>query len=455
MKRKLLILPPIVFGAVILAYVLANKSAPKSETLSERARHVRVIVVQPSAAVPVISGFGAVAPSNKWTATSQVSGEIVYVHPDLKKGAILNAGQEILRIAPNDFRLAIDRAEANIRASEAKIEELLVSEKNTKEILEIEKRALAIAENNLRRQKTLLARGTVSETVVDEKTRDALSQRKVVQELRGTLLLLPAQRAQQLAQKAVYEGDLNLARLDLARTSIRLPFDARIVAVDAEISQYAQPGQSLATADSVAVAEVEAQMPISRFRNMVRAIHAGRADAPVALSNTTFAKLVERMGFEVTIRLSTGDEVIEWPARFARISDTIDPKTRTVGVIAVVDGPYSDLVPGKKPPLTKGLFVEMEVRGKPLQAQLIVPRAALHEGRLYVVNADSRLEIRKVEAGLYQGDIVTVRSGLKAGDKVVVSDLSPAVEGMLLKTTPDPALAAEIQRQARAEGAAR
>ena len=42
---------------------------------------------------------------------------------------------------------------------------------------------------------------------------------------------------------------------------------------------------------------------------------------------------------------------------------------------------------------------------------------------------------------------MVVRSGIETGDKVIVSDLLPAIKGMLLRVTRDDAMEAEIRRQ--------
>ena len=43
--------------------------------------------------------------------------------------------------------------------------------------------------------------------------------------------------------------------------------------------------------------------------------------------------------------------------------------------------------------------------------------------------------------GLIQPEFVVIEEGLEAGERVVISDLVPAIEGMLLKPLPDePAL---------------
>jgi hypothetical protein len=57
-----------------------------------------------------------------------------------------------------------------------------------------------------------------------------------------------------------------------------------------------------------------------------------------------------------------------------------------------------------------------------------------------------------VEVGFFQTNFVTVSRGLEAGERVVVSDLSPAIEGMLLDPVLDEALADRLA--AEASGAA-
>ena len=51
---------------------------------------------------------------------------------------------------------------------------------------------------------------------------------------------------------------------------------------------------------------------------------------------------------------------------------------------------YAKAAPGERPPLTKGMFVEIEIRAARQQEHLVVPRSALHDGQLYVVSADKR-----------------------------------------------------------------
>jgi RND family efflux transporter MFP subunit len=444
--RKLLFIPPILIGIAVLYYMASGRQAPERKPPEERARAVRVITAEPVTLVPRVTGFGSVYPGTVWSAIAQVAGEADYVHPGLKKGAILAAGTEIVRISPADFVLAISQAQANIRSAEAKLAELQVTETNTTDLLTIEKRGLELRESELARKQDLLERGTVAQSALELEQRETLAQRKKVQDLENTLRLLPTQRAVQREQIAVYQAQLESAQLDLARTRIKLPFDARIAEVNVEAKQFVQTGGTLVIADSVDVAEVEAQIPISQFRDMVRA---GAPDGlPDVITARSLAQIIATIGFEATVRLRAGNDFIEWPARFARISDTVDPKTRTIGAIVAVDGAYATASPGDRPPLTKGMFVEIEIRTRAGGDRIVVPRSAFHDGGLYVVDADGRLDIRPVIAGLVQGDLATIDEGIEPGERIVVSDLIPAIAGMLLAPEPDDQLQTQLKADA-------
>lgn len=449
LKRKLLILPPVILGAVVLAYQVAFKQPPEQNPPAERVRHVRVIQAVETEIVPKAVGYGSVRPGRVWDAVAQVSGRIDYVHPDFKKGAILKAGAEIARISPTDYEIAIKQAEANIRSGEAKLKELTVTEKNTRSSLKIEQRSFNIKEQEWERARELHKRGTVAQSTVDQEESDFLAQSKKVQDLKNSLELLPTQRLTQEEQIAVYRTKLETATLNLGRTSIKMPFDGRMAGANVEITQYVGIGTVLGSVDGMKTAEVEAQLPQSSFGKLIETM-AGKG-VPAGVTRNTLSQFVEQFGLHAIVRLRLADRDIEWRGQVVRISDTVDPKTRTVGAIVAVDNAYARAVPGQRPPLVKGMFVEVELRTKPLTGQLVVPRSALHAGNLYIVDGESRLEVRPVKTSLVQGNLAVISTGLMPGDKVVVSDLSPAIPGMALKSTTDTALAKRLAE----EGAAR
>jgi RND family efflux transporter MFP subunit len=261
---------------------------------------------------------------------------------------------------------------------------------------------------------------------------------------------MPAEKAMLEAEQARDQAQLAAARLSLERTTIVAPFDSRIADVAVEETQFAAQGKVLVVIDSLDVAEVTAQLPIGKLVNLMPQgaavpIHAeGLMDALPGL-----------LGLSAVVRLRGGDLKARWEARFTRISDTVDPQTRTIGVIVAVDDPYGKAILGVRPPLAKNMFVEVELRGPARADQVVVPRSALHDGQVYIVNADSRLERRRVGIAYLQTNFAVIGGGLAGGETIIVSDPIPAIEGMLLKSVPDRALADSLAAEARGEGPVR
>jgi multidrug efflux pump subunit AcrA (membrane-fusion protein) len=153
--------------------------------------------------------------------------------------------------------------------------------------------------------------------------------------------------------------------------------------------------------------------------------------------------------------MHAGDEALEWPARFDRVREEIDLQTRTVRFVVAVDEPYANVVPGRRPPLAPGMFCDVELRGEPRPKRLVIPRVALHDGHVYLVDSDNRLERRRVEVDYAQGAIVSVTAGIAEGERVVISDPTPAIVGMLVEPLLDAEAHAQCLRDAAGEGSVR
>ncbi len=439
--KKLLFWIPVGLGVLAVVYAVRSREAPVRTEPEERVTAVRVVEGKSARVVPRAVGHGSVKPGRVWEAVGEVSGTVVYRHPELRRGAILAAGTELLRIDPTDYRHAVAEIEANIRAADSQLSLLDVRAVNAKRSLAIEERNLALARKQLERTRELLRRGAVSQSDADREERAVLASEQAVQNLRNTVRLLPAERAAQRAQRDRLQSQLETARRNLSRTTVVAPFTCRIAAVNVEEAQFAAKGQVLVEADGLDVAEVVAQVPMSRVLALLRS-----RVGPAPQLGAAIPRLREEL--QAVVRLHSGDVAIEWPARFSRMSDTVDPRTRTVGVIVAVDQPYRRAQAGRLPPLVKNMYVEVELRGPPRPDAVVIPRAALRGSQVYVVGREDRLEFRDVEVSFTQANLVVLRSGLEAGQRVVISDLPFAAEGMRLRPEPDPATAASLAAEA-------
>lgn len=429
--RSALVLPPIAVGVLILVWQMNADNGAATAPPVERVTPVAAMTVTPQTITPTAIGFGTVEPARTYSATAEVAGTVIARHPQLERGRILPAGTVIFEINPADYDLAIARTRSEIGRLEAEMHRTEVRRSNLERSLELEERGLVLAEDELDRKKRLLRQGNASQSVLDQAENALLTQRDRLLDVRSSLSELDPELEITRANVRVQESMLRQAELDLERTKLRLPFAARVGDVSVEIGQYLQPGTVVAEFDGIDRVEIDAQFALSRVRTLIP------RDIPISdLTVEDIRDLPEKIGLEATVRLQEGSVDAVWPATFDRPSDRIDPQTRTVGFIVAVDDPYASVIPGIRPPLTRNMFVEVELSGQPIPGRLIVPIAALRAApngqQVYIVDADERLRMRPVEIDAIIGDEVIVSEGLEDGDLVVVSDVQPAVDGMKL-----------------------
>jgi RND family efflux transporter MFP subunit len=445
--RRALIIPPVLIGVVVLAVVVAQRRQPVREVVPEAARPLRVIQVPETAVVPRVLGYGTAQPGDVWSAVAEVRGRIVETHPELKSGAIVRKGDVVLRIDRTEYELRQAQIQAEIAQLQAEQEELEARRLDLQTSLQIEQQSLEAAERDLARLRELRTSNAVAEASYDESLRKVLTQRQSVQGLQTQLNVLPAQRQALEAGLQAKQAALKLAELDLDRTVVTAPFDCRISQVALEEGQFVSAGQVLFAAYGAATTEVEAQVPIDRLRTLLPP-----TDAAVDLSRDAMQTMRTIFDVQAIVRMRSGDFVVEWQARFDRMREELDLQTRTMPVVVVVDRPYEGVVPGKRPPLAPGMFCEVELRARPRENQIVVPRTSVWDGSVFLVDDQNRLVRRPVQIAFSQGSISVVAQGLAAGETLVVSDPTPAVEGMLVEPDFDAGVADRLVAAALGQG---
>lgn len=418
---------PVLAAAATAVILVRTRPEPARQEAGERAVPVTVARAVEAAPAPVARGFGTAQPAETWQAVAEVRGPLIWRHPDLAGGRVIRAGTTVIEIDPTDYRLALAQAEADLAALRAEAAQLDVEAENTEAILALEREALALAERELERVRRLVAQGAVPGSRADDQERATLQVRRVVRELENTLALVPSRRARLDAQIARAGAQIARARRDIDLTRITTPFDLRVRDVAVETHQAVAVGQTLATGDGIAAAEVVAQVPLDVFRRLAGGVFA-TAGAP-ALDVLASAPVG---GVTAEVRLAA-DPAVRWPARLVRVEGGLDPRTRAIGVVVVVDEPYADVAPPERLPLVRDMYVEVVLVGPPLAPRVMVPEAAVRAGVVHVLDADSRLEPRAVTVGFRQDGVAWLEGGLVAGETVVLDDLVPAIAGMRLE----------------------
>jgi RND family efflux transporter MFP subunit len=377
----------IIAGGIALIGVMGSlrpKITPKEVQLAPPA--VFFETVEARAVTLDVYAQGEVKARTDINLTAEVAGRIVRMSDDFVAGGAFEKGDLLVKIDDSDYRVAVTGAKSR----------------------------LAQAEQNLRREE--------AEADLARKDYEALGREQDASELTLRLPQLAQARAAYDAAKA----DVSAAALDLDRTELKAPFKGRVRERLAGEGQFISPGAPIGRIFSTDVAEVRLPMSDSDL-------------AKLGL-NLAFVETTENPGPPVTLSATIAGRHHEWAARIARTDGAIDPSTRQISAIAVVDDPYgagSD----NGTPLAIGLFVDARILGTPMENAVVLPRSALHgRNTVYVIGADNVLEARAIEIVASDKDTITIAAGLKDGERVVTSPLRGATAGGKVTPTDETAL---------------
>ncbi|PTO95597.1 HlyD family secretion protein [Vibrio sp. 10N.286.48.B8] len=424
-NKKLLFFPALAVGVIGLVVAINLKPDLPTKPADDRARLVDTVSLEQQLIAPLAVGFGKVVPKVEWKAIAEVTGQIVYRHPDLEKGQVIPAGTVVLKVDPLDYELKLIQAEADLKSSQTSLAKLNQEEDNLNQTLKIEKNRLVISNKELQRKQDLRKKGLTSQSDVDLQQQSALSQQKLVLDIANQIALMPDEKRVAEAVIKVNVSKVKEAQRSLDKTTIILPRAMRIAQVDIEQNQVVNLQQEMFVAHGIDVMEVEAQLSIHDMQTLASSFKQFPRDA-AGIPNPYEAPI------KATIQLNSGNLNLSWPAKVARISETVDENQATAGIILEIAQDYSQLQPSNATPLVNGMFVKAEIEGV-ANLSWVVPERALHGDKVYLMDDNQRLQVVNVEV-LYRRDNQVVVSGeLQTGDKLVLNDVLPAIEGMLLK----------------------
>ncbi len=434
-KNRFLILPPLIIAVAIVIFAYVLKKPIEKEPHFEKPVKVRIITMSKMTVQPKAFAYGTSIAGKTWDAVAEVSGKIAWKSDQLEDGNIVKAGTELLRIDDTSYRLTLEQINARIKASEIK-------EKTIQSSIAIDELNLKLLNKDLKDKYGLSQRGAVAKSAVDDAQLQVYSAETKVQNLHNAAAVNRADRNVLKAQKA-------LAEYELSNTLIQAPFDVRVTEVKSHVAHFVNKGQILFSADDIQTVEINARVSIGTLRPLMANINETK-------ESEAHQRVPGALSLEAIVRLKTATHTIEWEGVVDRAAGLVDLQTQSIGIIVIVHEPYKQAKPGQRPPLTRNTFVEVELRGKPQPEQLLLPANAIHDSTdftstsasragknkaykhyIYVIDNDNRLVIRPVKIKFSQSGYSVLSQGIKAGERIVISDPVPALEGMLLEPKED------------------
>ncbi|MEE3327762.1 MAG: efflux RND transporter periplasmic adaptor subunit [Myxococcota bacterium] len=394
----------VVVGIVFLIAWMAPEAS--KESVAAPLPAVRIQTVEPEPFQFRVDAQGTVVPRREGSLRPQISGEVVWVSPALVSGGFFEQGEALLRIDPTDYAARVESEEASLARAESEARR---------------------AQKELKRQRSLADRSVASQARIDDAENAARVSDAVLREARSRL---------------------GQAQRDLDRTELRAPYTGRIRSERVDPGQFVSRGESLADLYAVDFAEVRLPIPDRELGFMDLPL--GYREDPVsealaAGEEVDELQLTGHAGPRVRLRADFAGEEQEWWGELVRTEGEIDPKTRMVTVVVRVEDPYGRLKDQGRPPLAVGLFVDAMIEGIELPEAIVLPRSSLQQGeRVYLLDNEDRVHFQPIEIARSERDQVIVRSGIEVGDRVSVTPMPWAVEGMQVLPMAQGAGSAEV-----------
>ena len=385
-KALRVILPIAILILAVLGAQLLISSRPTVPKTSREVKptFVEVLTAQVQDERAVITAFGTIQAHQRLMVQPEVTGRVVQLNPNVVIGGIVRRGDALMQIDPRDYRFAVDEERAALAKAEFDLK------------VELGNQAVAQREWNLLKPST----GEISD----------LSKQLALRR--------PHLKEKQIALEAA-KSRLRKAQLDLERTVIRAPINALVLTESVEKGQLVTMQSSVATLVGTDEFRVQVSVPIHQ------------------LDWISFSAPGQPQGSRVRVFRDIGNgEPFVRDGRVVELLGDVTENGRMARVLVAVPDPLE--LKRSKPvrrPLLLGEYVRVEIEGPLLHDVVVLPREVIREGqRVWIQNADNRLEIRPVSILLSRKNTVVITKGVQDGDRIIVNQLPAAIPGLLVES---------------------
>ena len=402
-----LLLPLLVIGAGSYASwsLVSSKPEVNRRPAREQTYAVQVAMAKPADHQPDIVLYGTVSAARQVELRALVSGEVIWVSPNLVEGRTINEGEAIARIDPFDYEGGVREAEANFAEAKARLAETTASFSSDEAALERLIEQESFARNDLERAEKLVASGSLTRQALENRKLTLSQRQQSVEARQNNLTVLKARIEQQNANIERLSWRLEQARRNLADTTLKAPFTGLVQSKNVDL------GRSVSGNDT-----------------LVSLYDPDQMDVRFTLSDTQYGRLIsegnELVGREISVNWKLGDVVQSHKATIERITPEVNASNGGIEVFARIAA-GSDL--------RSGTFVELVVPDKIYKDAVEVPQAALYSGDVLYVNDNGRMQPRSIDILAYLGESVLVDGSIfPQGTEIITTRVAEAGPGLKL-----------------------
>lgn len=428
-------------AGVVTMLILFQFDEPPAEAATaglERQLTVQVALMHPEDHPVTIHGYGELRPARAVALAPEVSGVVTHVNKNLDVGRTVRVGELLFAISPDTYRTAHRQAKAEVEQQRTAIERTRVEWENEKARKGTLERTRTLAYSQFDRSRTLLMEGVGNQAEVDRAEQTYNSTLDLLDQLRAQLATYPIMIEEQENRLEASAAVLEQAEINLEKTRIVAPFDARIQQVlmspkvtsvpkgmqSLGVGHYAEAGVPLLVLADDRILEIPVKLDARDARNWLRFKNDGSTEGMAWFGE------VEPVACEVSWTDAEGETA--WTGYLDRV-EQYDPKTRTLTVAIRVSA--ADNLEASTFPLAAGMFCEVSIPGRTLKNVYAVPQSAISvDGNVFLSKSD-RLKSTHVEVAHYEGATAYVSNGLAPNDLVITTRLVNPLENTLLAQT--------------------
>lgn len=436
-QRRLALIFRACIGIVALAlasgfaFSLYKTKAEPPATDTEAARlNVTVVTARSVDAPRVWRAFGTARAKSSAQVGAEVSGVVEERPQSIDPGRTIGAGDLIVRLESQEYRDRAVQTEARTKALEADLDALVTELESMQETLELAEEAVTITENEIERFEDARSTAGINQIEIDRLVRQLTEVRRQRTDIKRQLDLIPSRRARLEAQIAQENASLRLAQLNVQRTEVRAPIDGVLQTVSVDDGERVAPGQPIARIVDLSSIEIPVRAPVS-------------AAAYLAIGDN--------------VTLTTGARgAPTWTGTIERIAPEASETTRTMTVFVVVE---QSPTMGEQM-LLPGQYLTAMLSSATSTQRVVIPRSSIEDDRVVVIDSENRAQYRNVDIAYHldtrfpdihptETQWSSLRSGLRAGDRVVLGRTDAITPGMLLQAqdATDPVLTGTAQSE--------
>jgi membrane fusion protein (multidrug efflux system) len=345
MKLKYIIYPLLVLGIAYLIFyrISANKKLAgaggpgggggksKDKGGPGQSLGVNGVLVKATSFDNQLEVTGAVEANESVTLQSEVSGLVTGIY--FTEGTNVHKGQLLVKINDRDIQ--------------AQLQEALTKQK--------------LSATNENRAKQLLEKGAISQAEYDTALADLQS----------------------------LQSQSQVIRAQLAKTSIRAPFNGKVGLRAISMGEYLTPAKVIANMASI---------------------------NPVKITFSVPEKYAGQIKLNSEISFNTDGSAKSYTGRVYAIEPAINAQTRTLQIKALAQNPNNELLPGS--------FAKIKLSLSTLNNAILIPNEAIIpvlSGKTVFISANGKAKQVDVVSGTRTAENIVITSGLKVGDTVLTT----------------------------------